>query len=117
MPIKTETVEPELVLDYKGVRVWRSYVNDDIDFPEEFLFTTGKNDTNSSSFAAFSVREAVVAQQPKRVFAPLGTDLVQFQQTAAYIEARILWDNWFAFGQPTAIRVELRRAIDINNLK
>lgn len=119
MAFRTVTIEPELVLEHKGIRVYRTYVNDDADQPEKFYFTTNPEDTDSASVLAFLVTvldtpaaRALLSQRPKPINAPLGVDLVEFRQTEAYFNARIEWDKWFDITQPQLILQALREGIE-----
>ena len=58
MPIRHVYVEPDLVVSHNGVSVWRCYVNDDIDQPEDFVFTTNVLGTDSGHPDAFDIRHA-----------------------------------------------------------
>jgi hypothetical protein len=46
-------MEPELILDYQGVKVFRCYEDDDIAQPETFILTTNPQFTDSSGTQLF----------------------------------------------------------------
>ena len=54
MPYKTEWVEPELFLEHNGVKIWRSYKENDLESPLFYWFVTNIMDTDEH---AFDVRE------------------------------------------------------------
>lgn len=122
MPSKTLRVEPELVIYHKGVKVFRTYLEDDFESPEMFVFTTRPQDTDSSSLYAFDVREwphtDLVSTRPPRVTSDVaklrGMDLVDYVTTPQHMESIARWEKWWDQELPCLIKHAIIKAIDLS---
>lgn len=58
MPVRHVHVPPEIVLTHKEVTVYRCYRDDDVDQPEQFVFSTNALGTDTGHPDAFDIRHA-----------------------------------------------------------
>lgn len=124
MPSKQVTVEPELVVEHKGVKVYRTYLDDDLENPEQFIFTTRPNDTDSCSPAAFDIREItsldLLTDRPElvddRIARKHGLELTEYVLTPDYLARKAAWQEWWDVTMPGLIRQAIIAAIDGGNI-
>lgn len=122
MPIGQHYVDPEAVLEYEGVIVYRTYRDDDIRFPYLYAFTTDKAETDVSSMgccsrhgAMFNIRllwsdpangngfvNHYLERVPKSVSRSLFLNAKEEQE----------WKAWKEEGEHQAIIDTLKSAID-----
>lgn len=112
MPYQTVWVDPEIFLTYKGVNVYYTYIDDDVNGGiSEFIFTLDKvSDENP-----FDVRDLDVPSK-----GPLHQPAAPFKNSKEYECASIdrkdeidrLWREWFDSGRKVATQAVICEAID-----
>lgn len=60
MPFHNVYITPEPFIEYKGITIYRCYIDDDIEQPETFIFSTNEKITDSTAVhpAIFDIRES-----------------------------------------------------------
>jgi hypothetical protein len=53
MPIKR--IQPDLIVDHQGVKVYETYINDSFDYPNKYIFNTSSNEYSLST--QFDIRK------------------------------------------------------------
>ena len=102
MPQQYIYVPPELFLEHEGVRVYRTYQDDDPEKPDPYIFTTNPKRSNPEDVGCIDVSH-VRSQQPP---AYKGQGHRQ-APTQAYTDAVKAWDMWFDVTEPALIREAL----------
>ncbi|HQT77993.1 MAG TPA: hypothetical protein PLD10_13140 [Rhodopila sp.] len=119
MPIKTETVPAEVVVDHNKVKLYRCYEDDDIDRPEKFWFTTNPDKTENFHVEAFDVRDLevpsaplITSGHPPDFVRPKGRTVHELMATPEYQASVQAWAEWFDNEQPALIKKALIEAIE-----
>lgn len=68
MPWKTVYVPPEIVLDFKGVRVFRTYKDGNFNEPSRYWYTTSESEDDE----AFDIRDIYMSLRVTYPYLPAG---------------------------------------------
>lgn len=115
MPFITQWIDPELFMEHNGVRVFRTYKDDDVGQGcKDYWFTLN----NNSDEDAFDVRELDVPSRKNLEAHPPFLYGSHFE--AASKEQREVWGkewhDWLVTGEKEAIRQIIIEAIDVGQL-
>ena len=129
MPYRTIQCDPEIALDYNGVKVYRTYEDDDIEKPERFIFSLDPRVTDSSEMGAFDVRllhnvaavRRLTTEAPpaadERMLRRTKVDLEDYLRSPAHLESTLAWTRWWDETVPEIVMDILREAIDAGHFQ
>jgi hypothetical protein len=118
MPTLTISVPAEVFVRYQGVKVYRTYEDDDLDNPSSHCFTLDP-DFSESAGEAFDVRELpdyaalVGSKQPPCL---TQDNFSALEASPGYVEAKTAWEDWHDQFEDRITEV-IRRAIAAGVLK
>jgi len=103
MPYRSVYEEPELFLEYKGVKVYHTYDGNEIEQPSTNFFTTSEEETDTDyNPFLFDVRELPDFDKNDHPPFLTGKDNTLENQAA--------WEDWHASGQQAK---QFKRAIEL----
>lgn len=119
MPCKTEWVDPELFMEHAGVKIYHTYVDDDVDQGRNSnIFSTEAYDDEHQ----FHVRDLDV---PSRKLLDAHPPFLSESSSPEWVTAtsqqkdqwRKEWADWLAAGETAVIRAMIIEAIEAGIIK